>query len=196
MERFVKNLTGADKVILYGEIVRQSDAAPGTKEQPPASDPHADINGVQAARNALELLPPDEKDYAYTRVLHLSNWRTFSPPPQDRPLAVVNAQTMEDDEGVLSIAIWQNDPPPKDLANLPAIPSDGSVRLGEATVFPYRERHEWNYFSNMSRDEVLTIKLHDNGHRIWRTAHCAFLNDAEGCHVRSSIEIRSCCYFK
>jgi hypothetical protein len=100
-----------------------------------------------------------------------------------------------DEDGLVNIAIWQNEPPPTDLENLPPVPTH--VRTGSAFIFPYSDKYEWNYFSWMTRDELLTFKLHDSDHsRPWRTPHCSFLNDAEGCHPRESIEIRTCCYFK
>jgi len=109
---------------------------PGDKGQPIGV--HTDINSAEAARNACDYLPAEEKDYKYSRALHLNNWRTFSPPPQDRPLAVCDANTVGDDEGVLSIGIWQKVPPPPDFDNLPQVPPvDGTIvqRVGEAAFF-------------------------------------------------------------
>jgi hypothetical protein len=195
MRQFVKELTGADKVIIYAPIVRQTTATEGADAQPPAGDVHVDFNTTQASLVATALLPPEDKDYKYTRFLHLSNWRAFSPGPQDWPLGVVNSRSVGDDEGLVNTAVYQNDPPPEDLENLPDIPE--GTRTGDAFVFPYNEKFEWNYFNCMTRDEVLSFKLNDSDHdRTWRTPHCSFRNDAEGCHPRESIEIRACCYFK
>ena len=99
---------------------------------------------------------------------------------------------------MINIAVWQGDHPPPDLENLPPLVKNEGVRLGESFVFPSREGYEWNCFSNMTRDEVLTFKLHD-GHdhsRPWRTLHCALKNDPPGTKPRESIEIRTCCYFR
>jgi len=154
-----------------------------------------DMNTPQAAFYARALLTPVSQDMQYSRFLHLSNWRTFSPPPQDWPLAVCNSRSVPDEDGLVNLAVYQDDPPPEDLENLPPVPE--GVRTGEAFVFLFSEKYEWNYFSWMGKDEVLSFKLHDSDHSgTWRTPHCSFLNDEEGCHQRESIEIRTCCYWK
>jgi len=188
-------MTGADKVVVFGDIVRQSKPKQGGKEQPPASDVHVDLESNHAAKTARALLPPDAKDFAYSRFLFLSNWRTFSPGPQDWPLGVVDSRSVPDTDGVINMAVWQDEPPPEDLENPPPVPE--GIRTGNSSCFPYNEGFQWNYFSCMTKDEVLSFKLNDSDHsRPWRTPHCSFLNDAEGCHPRESIEIRTCCYFK
>jgi hypothetical protein len=79
---------------------------------------------------------------------------------------------VRDDEGLVNTAIYQNEPPPEDLENLPDIPE--GTRTGDAFVFPYNVDFEWNYFSCMTRDEVLSFKLNDSDHeRTWRTPHCS-----------------------
>lgn len=92
----------------------------------------------------------------------------------------------------MNSAIWQTEVP--DVQNLPPLPEEVK---SEAYGFPYREEHEWCYFSWMTRDELLCLKLNDSDHtRPWRTPHCSFFNDEEGTHARESVEIRVCCYFK
>jgi hypothetical protein len=189
----VKEITGADKVISYRPYIRQSNPKQGGKLQPPASDVHVDININEGVKLAKELLGPEDKDYQYKRFLHMSCWRAFSEPPQDWPLALVNARSMDDDEGLDNVAIWQSTVP--DLKNLPPVPTD--TKTSSAFIFPYKENYEWNYFSGMTKDELLCLKLNDSDHsRAWRAPHCAFLNDQEGCNTRESIDIRACCYFK
>jgi hypothetical protein len=192
MQEFVQRVTKANKVVTYRPYIRHSKAKQGQKLQPPASDAHVDLTSAAAARQARELLPAEDKDYQYTRALHLSCWRTFSIPPQDWPLAVCNSRSVRDDEGLANAAIWQAEPP--DLENLPPLPEPVK---SEAFIFPYNKDHEWNYFSWMTRDEVMLLKLNDSDHTVaWRTPHCAFFNDEEGTHERESIDMRACCYFK
>lgn len=105
-----------------------------------------------------------------------------------------NSASIPDDDGLVNSAIWQDEVP--DLQNLPPLPEDVK---SEAFVFPWREAMEWWYFSHMTEEELLCLKLNDSqvgkGKR-WRTPHCSFLNDEEGTHPRESIEIRACCYWK
>lgn len=128
----------------------------------------------------------------------MSNWRTFSPGPQDWPLAVCDARSVKDDEGktnsIIELDVWPADvnPPYEVLPDL-----DPAIVTRESTAFPYQKGHEWWYFSDMHRGEVLTFKLHDSDHSgVWRTPHTAFPNDAENAKPRCSVEIRSCAYFK
>lgn len=192
IEHFVQAITGADKVISYRPYVRHSHPTQGGKLQPPASDVHVDLTAESAAQQARQLLPPEEQDYSYTRFLHVSCWRAFSRPPQDWPLALCNFRTVGDDEGLVNLSIWQSEIP--DLEKLPPLPKDIK---SQAYIFPYSKNHEWVYFSGMTRDEVLCLKLNDSDRsKAWRTPHCAFFNDEPGCHPRESIDIRACCYFK
>ena len=195
IEEFIKEKTGAYKAISYAPIVRITNPQPGAKEQPPAADVHCDVTAPQAIEGAKRM-NPDEK---YSRFLHMSNWRAFSKPPQDFPLGVVDFRSTDDEDGLTNTAIWTNTMPDNvdtlDAENLPPLPGDATI--GEAFVFPYREGYEWRYFSNMTGDELLSLKLHDSDHsRAWRTPHCAFQNDVEGAVPRESIEVRTCCYYK
>jgi hypothetical protein len=161
--------------------------------QPPASDVHCDINRNEGVKLAKELLPAEDKDYQYSRFLHMSCWRAFSPPPQDWPLALCDYRSVGDDEGLDNVAVWQSTVP--DLQNLPPVPTD--TKTSTAFIFPHTERQEWVYYGGMTRDELLCLKLNDSDRsRAWRTPHCAFLNDEEGTNPRESIDIRACCYFK
>jgi len=85
--------------------------------------------------------------------------------------------------------IWQDEIP--DLQNLPPLPKEIK---SEALVHPYKDEFEWNYFSWMTKDELLSITLHDSA-RTWRTPHCSFFNDEEGIYPRESIEVRACYCF-
>jgi len=162
--------------------------------QPPAIDAHVDLTSPMAARSAKQLLTSEDADYEYSRALHLSCWRTFSKPPQDWPLALIDARTLDDTEGLVNTAIWLDYVP--DLQNLPPPPKEGE-EASAAYIFPYSEKFEWNYFGGMTRDELLCLKLNDSDHsRAWRAPHCAFFNDQGGCNPRESIDIRVCCYFK
>jgi len=196
IEEFIKEVTGAYKVISYAPTVRITNPEPGAKEQPPAADVHCDVTTPQAVQGAKRMNPDEE----YSRFLHMSNWRAFSKPPQDFPLGVVDYRSTDDNDGLTNTAIWTDTMPDgvEGMApeNLPPLPTQ-NARVGEAFIFPYKENYEWRYFSNMTKDEVLSFKLHDSDHsRAWRTPHCAFQNDLEGGIPRESIEVRTCCYFK
>jgi hypothetical protein len=198
-EKFVKSITNCDKVVVYGCVVRISTSTAGQASQPPAADTHVDFTTKEATSLAHNLLQDTtDPEYQYSRALHVSNWRTWSPTPQDWPLAVIDARTVKPNEGhansIIEMDVWPKEvqPPYDDLPDL-----DPAIVTRESTAFPYQPWHKWYYFSDMQKDEVLTFKLHDSDHgRVWRTPHTAFPNDAVNSQPRCSVEIRACAYFK
>jgi len=199
IEKFVEELTGADKVIVYGCVVRVAKQNGEKLQQPPAADAHVDFTIQEAKKLARELLVGHgDPDYQFKRALHVSNWRAFSPGPQDWPLAVCDARTVKDEEGktnsIIELDVWSEDvKAPYDV--LPEL--DPAIVTRESKAFPYQPWHKWFYFSNMKRDEVMVFKLNDSDMEgVWRTPHTAFPNDAPDVHPRESVEIRACAYFK
>lgn len=105
-------------------------------------------------------------------------------------VAFCSASTVRQGDGLVNSVIWHDEIP--DLQNLPPLPKEIK---SDALIYPYKEDFEWNYFSWMTKDELLCITLHDSA-RTWRTPHCSeFFNDEEGTYPRESIEVRACCYF-
>ena len=106
VERNVLALTGADKCVARGWMLRTSadltaHAANKTEGyqhtggiQPPAGEAHVDINGATAKRMADATYRQHFPDGpGYKRFLISSFWRTFSPPPQDTPLALCDGRS-------------------------------------------------------------------------------------------------------
>jgi hypothetical protein len=191
----IQRVTGAALVLDLNCIARTSGATVGSR-QPPADGVHVDMNGADAARNAeyaFELHGRPKRPYS--RFLITSFWRPISPPPQDIPLALCDAQTVDEDEGVNNYFVFADQPP--DLDNLPLeLLADESTPAGN--VFYFSPRHRWYYFPEMSADEVVLLKLHDSDHRrAWRSPHTAVLNPGVSvAHPRESIEFRTVAYFE
>ncbi len=144
------------------------------------------------AKMAYERTFPDGP--GYSRYIASSLWRTFSEPPQDWPLAVCDGASVGDDEGTPN-TMFVLDELPSEAAMLGEMPNEEAALA--ASVFRYNPNHRWWRFSNMTRDEVVLIKLHDSDHsRVWRAPHTAF-HDASvaDARVRESIEVRSIAYF-
>jgi len=192
MLELVKKVTGADKVILYSPpVLRQNKDSPGSNYQPKASDVHTDWSPGNADWTARERSPEGEN---YSRYMLVNVWRTFTPPPQDWPLALINASTVATDEGVVY-----------PMLVVPKIPDQLPMRpLPEYTVeganFVHKPSHDWRYFSDMTKDEAIVFKLYDSdwkkGSRAWRCPHTAFFDSREGTNPRESVEIRTIAYFK
>jgi hypothetical protein len=191
----IRDLTGADFVVPLGYVMRtSSDTVPG-QNFPPAADVHVDMSANWAPRMARDLFGahgPSGK--TYRRFVLSSYWRTFSPPPQDWPLALCDGTSISQDNGI-----------PNWLVRLPERPDPAAMRaplpneaeLPAATIFHYRPDERWYYYPDMNRDEVILLKLHDSDHgRAWFTAHTAFHDAARrGTHTRESIEFRTAAYW-
>ncbi len=212
----VRELTGADHAVFLNWMIRNS-SSERSGALPPAPDVHVDLHTTPIARRYAQAhaTSPLPEPTAYRRAVYTSLWRTFSPPPQDWPLALCDYRSVPDDEGA-----------PNVLFRVPALPApeeilfpapggavlDGTVLDGTvldetvldevgaesaASVFAYRPWHRWWYFPAMHAGEALIIKLHDTDHRVaWRAPHTSFHDaSASGAFPRQSIELRSVAYF-
>lgn len=202
----VKRLTAADRVALRGWMVRTSGdlSKRGRKVvgythqggvQPPASEAHVDFTPETAeliARRTYEELFSGDKPYR--RFIAASLWRAFSPPPQDWPLALCDANSVGPEEGTSNALIIVDEIPDREtmLSDLPE-----AQQAITATIFHYNPNHRWWYFSNMQRDEILLFKFHDSdATRARRVPHTAFRDSSfPDAHPRESIEVRAIAYF-
>ena len=109
IKQYIKNLTGADKVLAFNCIVRHANTQ-GKSRQPPASDVHSDMADSEA-----NLLLPEagDPDFKYKRVLFTSIWRAFSQGPQDWPLAVFDGRTVENRDFRPGYVIYVDEVPPE-----------------------------------------------------------------------------------
>ena len=186
---FVKARTGADEVASRGWVRRRS-AAPA---QPQAALVHIDYGPEGAAMTAERVYAEQFPDgRGYRRALATSVWRVFSPPPQDWPLALCDFRSVRADEG-LPNQLYFVDRLPED----PFAEVDESQMITSGSEFHYSPAHEWWYFPDMTRDEVLFFVFHDSDHsRAWRVVHTAFRDPTvEAAVPRHSIEFRTFAFF-
>jgi len=202
----VKRLTGADRVVSRGWMVRTSgDLLKGARKvvgynhqggvQPPAAEAHVDFTTETAeavARWTYRDVYPDAPPFS--RFIAASLWRTFSPPPQDWPLALCDASSVGPDEGTSNTLVIVDEIPDRDgmLADLP--PEKSNI---QATIFHYQPHHRWWYFSNMRPDEILLFKFHDSDPAsARRVPHTAFRDTSfPDAQPRASIEMRVLAFF-
>jgi hypothetical protein len=190
---FVKRTLGADWVVSRGSVLRRS-AEPGENaSQPQAALVHCDYapeGSADVAAAAYAERFPDGP--GYSRAVSTSTWRVFTPPPQDWPLAVCDFRSVDLADG-LSNTLYFVDELPED----PFGSVDGLRVITRGSEFYYNPAHEWWYFAEMTRDEVLFFKFHDSDHnRAWRVPHSAFLDTTARATVpRHSIEVRTFAFF-
>ncbi|MEL1250502.1 CmcJ/NvfI family oxidoreductase [Aurantiacibacter gilvus] len=208
VEADVLRWTGADKCAARGWMLRTSadlsEHASNKSEgyqhrgglQPPAGEAHVDTAPRTAQRMAEQTYAqcfPDGP--GFKRFLITSHWRTFSPPPQDVPLALCDGRTSfggQEKENTLLIV----DEFPRGDALTAPVP--GEEDLLAATIFSYHPSHRWWYFAGMERDDVLLFKFFDSDHeRTWRCPHSAFVDaSAAAPNPRESIECRSVAFWE
>lgn len=190
---FVKARTGADEIASRGWVLRRSATPAENASQPQAALVHIDYGPEGAAMTAARVYAEQFPDGpGYRRALATSVWRVFSPPPQDWPLALCDFRTVRADEG-LPNQLYFVDRLPED----PFAEVDESKMITSGSEFHYSPAHEWWYFPNMTRDEVLFFVFHDSDHsRAWRVVHTAFRDPTvEAAVPRHSIEFRTFAFF-
>ena len=203
----VRALTGATRVATLGWMARTSgDLAGFNREtvgythsggvQPPAGEAHVDTSPDRADRMARRTY---ERAFAggrgYSRFLFSSFWRAFSEPPQDTPLAVCDARSVRAEEGTTN-TMFVVDAIPDEATMLGPMPNEDQVP--GAAIFHFSPAHRWWYFSRMTREEAILVKLHDSDRtRAWRTPHTAFRDPTfPDARPRHSIEFRTIAYFE
>jgi hypothetical protein len=190
---FVKERTGADAVVTRGAVLRRSAAPAEHASQPQAALVHIDYGPEGAAMTAPRVYAEHFPDGpGYRRALAASFWRVFSPPPQDWPLALCDFRSLRDDEG-LPNQLYFVDRIPED----PFAEVDESKMITSGSEFVYSPGHEWWYFPDMTRDEVLFFVFHDSDHtHAWRVLHSAFRDPTVDTPLpRHSIEVRTFAFF-
>jgi hypothetical protein len=204
----VQRAFGADLVVPTSWMIRTSgDIATQPKEsggrpyrhyggvQPPAGEVHVDTEPsrqLAAAQRTYDRERPAGP--GFKRFIISSFWRVFSPPPQACPLAVCDARSVGDDEGVPN-TLWVVDRIPEGDEMFADMDDDKQLA---AAVFRHNPNHRWWYFSGMRRDEALLFKFHDSDRSVgWRTPHTAFWDESFlGAKVRESIECRTIAFFE
>jgi hypothetical protein len=187
IEQLVLELSGADAVSVTGAgVLRFGEKSPESgrlNNSRPARFIHIDTSNATAAAFA-ERSRPKGIARPIRRFAHYNLWRTFSPPPQDVPLALCDARTVEPRDLVPADAVF-------DVAGQPEWSFEG-------LVVRFNPRHRWIYFSGMTRDEVIVFKTNDSSPgEPSQVPHSAFDDPSCPCGVppRCSIEMRACAYW-
>ena len=208
VEELVTRLSGATRTAAQGWMIRTSaDLSQRAVEkvegyvhaggiQPPAGEAHVDYNEITGRRAADRIYAQSYPDGpGYKRYICFSLWRTFSPGPQDWPLAVCDGRTVNDEETASNTLFVVDEFP---TGHALTAPVDGEDQMIAATIFRHRDRHRWWYFSNMAADDVLLFKFQDSDHSVtWRCPHTAFHDTSlPDTKTRTSIEVRCIAFFE
>ncbi len=178
VERLVKRITGAERVVVFDHIVRNPVLAErGEKDaRSPAKIVHNDYTLASAPRRVRDLLPEESHRLLKNRFAEINVWRPIRGPIESSPLALCDARSLGVDDIV-----------PMDLVY--------RERVGEIYGFLYNPKHRWYYFPRLQRNEAILLKCYDSKEdgRARFTAHSAFQDPTSPLDAapRESIEVRA-----
>ena len=183
IEALVKELTGASRVLIFGEIVR-TDAVGTPDHRLPARGAHVDYDEPTVQWWTRQLVGEAEADHLLQRRHVLINlWRPLAT-VEKSPLAVCDASSVRREDLNLSEVrggLNDHNRPPMRGLNL-----------------SYNPQHRWYYVPRMQPEEVLAFKLCDSDpERVQWTGHTAFDDPTSppDAAPRQSIEIRTISFF-
>lgn len=181
-ETLVQRLTGADKVVSFGPMIR-TNATGAHGHNQPAHGAHVDYGARTVADFTRDLLPADEAEQRLTRRHMLINvWRPITM-VESAPLAVCDASTVRR----------------KDLFDSEVVGGLGDFNRRSLWGFnlAFDPGHRWYWVPHMQPWEALAFKLFDSDSDATQfTAHSAFEdpNTPPDAAPRQSIEVRTIAY--
>ena len=181
VHRLLLELTGADRVEIRGAAVlrfgeRSQDSGAHDNSRP-GRFVHIDASDAAAKSFNSQIEAPEGR--RLKRAVQYNVWRSITQPPQDVPLAVCEAGSVD----------------PKDFVFADALFDRNGEILGsfESVLLKYNPKQRWAFFANMRPDEALIFKTHDTETGVARQVpHGAFDNPLcpPDTTPRASIEIR------
>ena len=182
VEALVQRLTGADKVVSFGPMIR-TNATGAHGHNQPAHGAHVDYGARTVADFTRDLLPAEEAERRLARRHMLINvWRPIVM-VESAPLAVCDASTVRRE----------------DLFDSEVVGGLGDFGRRSLWGFnlAYTPDHRWYWVPHMQPWEALAFKLFDSDpDAVQHTAHSAFEdpNTPPDAAPRQSIEVRTIAY--
>jgi hypothetical protein len=178
VERLLKRVTGAVRVLIFDHIVRNPLLAERGEKgaRSPAKIVHNDYSFKSAPRRVRDLLPEESDRLLKYRFAEINVWRAIRGPIESSPLALCDARSLSAEDIVPADLVYRD-------------------RVGETFGFLYNPKHRWYYFPRMERNEAILLKCYDSKDdgRARFTAHTSFEdpNSSPNAAARESIEVRA-----
>jgi hypothetical protein len=178
VERLIKRVTGAERVVVFDHIVRNPVLAERGEKgaRPPAKFVHNDYSLKSAPRRVRDHLPEEAERLLKNRFAEINVWRAIRGPVESSPLALCDARSLDLEDSV-----------PMDLVY--------RERVGETLGFLFNPKQRWYYFPRMQSNEAILLKCYDSKDdgRARFTAHTSFEdpNSPPNAAPRESIEVRA-----
>lgn len=180
--KLLKELTGAQKVILFHTASRNLRKAPSEGNYAAASNVHIDYNQASYEHQIRQYLGDEADIWLKRRWAAYNIWKPFETVEMN-PLAVCDSRTVEEKDLI--------------LCGMGTTPEEPLWPVKGINVM-FNENHKWYYFPYMTADEALVIKLCDSDHSKpqW-TAHSAFSDPTSPLNAapRVSMEGRFIAFF-
>ncbi len=183
MDRLIREVTGAARVVVFDHTIRVDDSAMQTdrKVRAPARNAHNDFTLASAPQRVRDLLPADEAEARLNkRYGSINVWRPIRGPVETAPLVICEYSTISDGDLIAAERRYED-------------------RIGGVYHLAYNPNQRWYYFPRMTPDEIVLLKCFDSltdGTARW-TCHGAFddPDTPKGAAPRESIEIRTLLFF-
>ena len=178
VERLLKQVTGAERVVVFDHIVRNPVLAERGEKgaRAPAKVVHNDYSFKSAPRRVRDHLPEEADRLLKNRFAEINVWRAIRGPIESWPLALCDARSLGADDVVPTDLVYRE-------------------RVGETLGFLYNPKHRWYYFPRLKRSEAILLKCYDSEDdgRARFTAHTSFddPNSQPNAAPRESIEVRA-----
>ncbi|KAH8585424.1 hypothetical protein B0O99DRAFT_530918 [Bisporella sp. PMI_857] len=182
VEKLIKRLTGAKRVIIFDHTVRKRDPEmsrgenPNGKEQP-ATVVHCDQSRKGALRRVKQNIGPEENiDIILKgRIRMLNVWRPLIGPVHDWPLAMMDFRTLSP-ANIHPCDLWRNQ----------------FEERGQTVTFEKSDEQKWWFLGGHEVDEVTVLKIWDSKNEGGLCPHAAFQHPdtPTGTPPRESVEVR------
>jgi hypothetical protein len=181
-EQFIKDATGAARVVAFDHIVRNEAKAvmPGSDVKLPSNRIHNDYTARSAPQRVRDLLGDEAEELLKHRFAIINLWRPIAGPLLRAPLALGDASSLGE-ENLISSDLRYPD------------------RIGETQSVTYDPSQRYFYFPRMQPQEAVLIRCFDSSLQgpARFSAHGGFEDpqtpeDAPG---RESIEVRTLAFF-
>ena len=181
-ERVMREATGAARVVAFDHIVRNATMAAikGSGIKMPAKGVHNDYTAWSSSKRVHDLMADEALALLKNRFAIINLWRPIRGPLLESPLALCDAQSLEDENLIASDLKYPD-------------------RTGETYSITYNPNQRYYYFPRMQADEAVLIRCFDSaldGPRRF-SAHTGF-DDPEtpaDAPPRESIEVRTLVFF-
>jgi hypothetical protein len=182
VERLIKDLSGASRVVLFDHTLRSGDEAEREARlvREPVLSAHNDYTEWSGPQRVRDLLPGEAEDLLKRRFAIIQVWRAINRPIEANPLAVADAKSVAFEDFLLAERKYPN-------------------RVGQTYRLMHSPKHRWFYFPRMRRDEALVFKVFDSAKdgRARFTPHTSFEDPSlpPNAAPRQSIEARALVFF-